>query len=67
MYNTSSRLFALNKNKPKHYVVPTGVGLVLGAGFGVTLFAATSEIWYIGIGAGIGLLIGAIIASTYKK
>jgi hypothetical protein len=57
----------LNKNKPEHKVVYTGVGLALGAGVGAALFAATGEAWYIGIGVGVGLLIGAIMDSRYKK
>ena len=45
----------------------TGIGLIIGAAAGVLLFLFTGDAWHIGIGAGIGLLIGAILEMSYRK
>jgi uncharacterized transporter YbjL len=49
------------KKSTKRAVSYTGIGVAIGAGFGVILFAFTREAWTIGIGVAVGLMIGAII------
>jgi hypothetical protein len=42
--------------------LPAGVGLIFGAAIGTVLFALTENAVWIGLGAGLGILVGAAYA-----
>jgi len=43
------------------------MGLVFGAAIGVLIFAFTNEVWHVGAGAGVGLVVGAAIGSLISE
>lgn len=50
----------------KIFVSWVGLGIVIGAVFGVLVFTFTSEVWFIIAGVGFGLLFGAVYG-VYRK
>lgn len=44
-----------------------GMGIILGAAAGSLLFVLTNQAWYIGAGAGIGLVLGAIVETLQSN
>ena len=46
-------------NKPKNMY--TGIGLVLGCGFGYILSLIMGHIYYVGVGVTVGLLVGGYL------
>ena len=44
-----------------------GIGLVFGTVIGVLIFVFTNEVWHVGAGTGVGLVVGAAIGSFISK